>query len=478
MPTLEKHRVTLSAESQDQAELAVHALAQLPNSVQLELIANVEARRPVELLAAAYGVLDRISLVSANERSSRSTAIDSTTFSPLVEAFWQADEDLAPRSEADNLLRGQRIAVVTNLPTHYRVPLFNELNDRLAKAEAIFRVFFLARPPATRSWMIPGEINFEHEFLRGIDLSRDRGRRILPLDMLRRVEQFRPTSILTAGFSPAVSGRISRYAERNGIIFGLWSGELSTRPTARQYGRAIQRRRLVRAATFAIAYGLRSAAYLRTLRDDLPLVIGRNTALIPEVRSRTPAPESVEVLAVARLEREKALDVIVDAMRRTPRLPCRLTVIGDGPERSALVARAAGDSRIRFLGALPPAEVRRALAIADVFVFPSRYDVFGLVLVEAMGAGLAPLVSPLPGAVEDLCVSGHNCIVVDEQTPAAWADCLARVVEDRGFRQALGAAAARTVRCRWTVKHAADAMLAGLRLGVLARGGEAGRATQ
>jgi glycosyltransferase involved in cell wall biosynthesis len=214
------------------------------------------------------------------------------------------------------------------------------------------------------------------------------------------------------------------------------------------------------------------------LRSDLPLVIGRNSALIPAVRNRAAGSQHVEVLAVARLEQEKALDVVVDAVLRTPRLPCRLTVIGDGPKRSALVERAAGDSRIRFLGALPPADVRTAFARADVFVFPSRYDVFGLVVVEAMGAGLATLVSRMPGAVEDLCLTGHNCIVVEEDTPSAWADSLAKVTEDEGFRQSLGTAAARTIRSRWTVEHAADAMLAGLRLGVLARGGEGGRAIQ
>ena len=132
---------------------------------------------------------------------------------------------------------------------------------------------------------------------------------------------------------------------------------------------------------------------------------------------------------------------------------------------------AKGDPRIRFLGAQSRLRVLASLAEADVFALPSRADVFGLALVEAMGSGLAPITSAPPGAVRDLCVHGHNALVVPTHEPEAWAESIARVVADSDLRGALGANAQRTISQRWTVDHSVEAMLAGLRLGVLTAGG-------
>ena len=126
-----------------------------------------------------------------------------------------------------------------------------------------------------------------------------------------------------------------------------------------------------------------------------------------------------------------------------------------------------GDERVRFLGAVPSDEIARSYSEADVFLFPSRYDIFGLALVEAMGAGLATIVSPRPGAVADLCVSNVNSLIVANDGVDQWTAALSRIIENHELRRSLGAAAARTIRNRWTIDHAADAMLAGIRLGVL-----------
>lgn len=132
-----------------------------------------------------------------------------------------------------------------------------------------------------------------------------------------------------------------------------------------------------------------------------------------------------------------------------------------------LAARAEGDERIRFLGPLVPDRVRDVYRSSGIMLFPTRSDVFGLVLVEAMGAGLATVVSSAAGAVADLAVDGLNCAVVEGDDPRAWNRALVRLVEQADVRRALGARARATIDHRWTIEHAADAMLAGLRLGVL-----------
>ena len=72
-------------------------------------------------------------------------------------------------------------------------------------------------------------------------------------------------------------------------------------------------------------------------------------------------------------------------------------IIGDGPERASL---AAAHPEVRFFGFLFGAELARHLAAADVFVFPSRTDSFGLVMLEAMACGVPVAAFPVTGPID------------------------------------------------------------------------------
>ena len=76
-------------------------------------------------------------------------------------------------------------------------------------------------------------------------------------------------------------------------------------------------------------------------------------------------------------------------------LPGTKVVVGDGPARAELEARYPD---ARFLGALSGQALVQAYAGSDVFVFPSRTDTFGLVLLEALACGAAGGGLPGPGA--------------------------------------------------------------------------------
>ena len=443
----------------DRVELGIHVLSQLPDDVELVIDSPIGARDPAALTARGYGVAERIRA----DLSGHSSTLRSKTLAELVH---EAGGGVAP-TRTEGSLSGHRFAIVTNVPTHYRVALFNALTQRSSSVEAQLHVFFLAGTPRTRAWMDPGPVAFEHTFLRSVDLSRDRGRRLVPVDLESRLADFSPTAVLVGGFSPFVAGRAALWARRRHVPFGIWSGELASRPTARSRARTIQRRRLVRRAQFAIAYGSRSATYLRSLDADLPIVIGRNSTIPGEKAKSHDEKVPVRLLATSRAESEKALDVLVEALRRVPDLRCRLSIVGDGPTLPILKGKANGDERIDFLGAVAPQESRRLMCEADVFLFPSRYDIFGLVLVEAMGTGLATVVSSWPGAVDDICVPEHNCVVV-KGGAEEWARAISRLVADPDLRFRLGDRARETIRERWTIDHAADAMIAGFRLGALA----------
>lgn len=72
-------------------------------------------------------------------------------------------------------------------------------------------------------------------------------------------------------------------------------------------------------------------------------------------------------------------------------------VVGDGPARAVLEKR---HPDAVFLGALHGEELARVYASADVFVFPSRTDTFGLVMLEALASGLPVAAYPVPGPID------------------------------------------------------------------------------
>lgn len=484
---------------EERLDLLIHALAQLPDPVRLEFYGSGHDQGRFRRLAAAYGVEERVRFSSDPLSSSRGTTVfpsllnrstapvrleregkelllsegsgtsladrRSSTMAAVIERLTRPDDPPASLRMNDGALRGQRVAVITNIPAHYRVPLFNLVAERLSAAESAFHVLFLAETYQRRTWMRPGDLRFEHTFLKsaGFSLTRE-WHPFIPRDLGAVLRRFEPTIIVSAGFSPLVSGRAALYARRRNIPFGLWSGEIARARSASRLRRT-QRQVLTRAAEFAICYGYESGEYLRGLRSSLPLVYARNTTPVPPP-ARFATRRVVEILAVGDLSTpRKGIDVVVDAMHLLRELPCRLTVVGGGAMLGLLRDRASGlGERVRFTGAVKSDRVHELYSASDAFLFPTREDIFGLVLVEAMGAGLPTVVSRAPGALGDLCVSDHNCIVVDTHDPRAWASAIKRVVLDAGLRERLGCHASHTIASRWTMDHSADAFVAGLRL--------------
>ncbi len=111
------------------------------------------------------------------------------------------------------------------------------------------------------------------------------------------------------------------------------------------------------------------------------------------------------IVAVARLEAVKGVDVLLEALAR---LRCQkvllppVTIVGGGSMAASLRARAKHlglAQRVRFTGDMTPAGVARELAQASIFCLPSRSDAAPVALLEAMSLGLAPVVSDTPGAL-------------------------------------------------------------------------------
>lgn len=128
------------------------------------------------------------------------------------------------------------------------------------------------------------------------------------------------------------------------------------------------------------------------------------------------APEPPLVLFAARLQPRKAPFDLVMAMDMLDR-PANLVVIGDGPLRADLERLAAGRPWMRVLGFVNQTAIGEWYGAADLFVLPSRYEPWGLVVNEAMAAGAVPIVSDAVGCGPDL-VAGNGWIYPAGNVPA------------------------------------------------------------
>ena len=119
----------------------------------------------------------------------------------------------------------------------------------------------------------------------------------------------------------------------------------------------------------------------------------------------------INVLYAGRLTKEKGVDLLADAFlaarERDPRL--HLVLAGGGPEEDALRERLG--EHATFLGWLGGEDLARAYASADVFLFASRTDTFGQVILEAQASGL-PVV-----AVDE---GGPASLIVSTARPGCW----------------------------------------------------------
>jgi glycogen synthase len=105
-------------------------------------------------------------------------------------------------------------------------------------------------------------------------------------------------------------------------------------------------------------------------------------------------------------------------------------------------------SQIHFTGWLSPSQVEQWYAIADVLVVPSRYEPFGMVILEGMLHGL-PIVAADVGGPAEILDHPRTGVLFPPRDAGALARALARLVKSARLRARIGTAAAREVRTRW-----------------------------
>lgn len=256
------------------------------------------------------------------------------------------------------------------------------------------------------------------------------------LALLRWLRSPRPGAIVTT--RPAFNLLAARLAPRGVVTIGQ-----------EHLHSAAHRPRL--AADIRRHYGGLDALTVLTTHDErdyAALLPGMRVVRVPNPLppgDRAPAdPAARTVIAAGRLNTQKGFDLLIAAFAALDAPDWDLRIYGSGPERDRLQAqidalglgeRAALMGRTQDLGA--------AMASASVFALSSRFEGFGMVLVEAMGHGLPVVSFDCPHGPHDILDGGRHGVLVPPEDVDALAAALLALIRDGDRRRALGAAALR-----------------------------------
>lgn len=341
-------------------------------------------------------------------------------------------------------LQQVRVAVLTNIVPSYRYPIF----AALAKQPDMDLRIFVSLPversvPQARATLplhySPG-INLRWRTYHHQAARHQTEPLHIPVRLLYDLLRLRPHVIISGelGVRSLVAWAIAKLL---GSRLVIWTEEITE--TARSKSKLQQRiRRFLIPRTRAfLAWGTPAAVYLRSfgVTDELIYLCAQavdNDVWLERVRKldrerlhREWAPKGRIFLCVSQLIPGKGIDLLILAwLALSPihRAENKLIIVGDGSEAAQLRQMADGYPDIVFAGYQPQDRLADYYAAADVFVFPTLVDVWGLVVNEAMACGLPVLASRYAGASQELIDGTGAGEVFDPNDAAAFTALLQR----------------------------------------------------
>jgi len=229
-----------------------------------------------------------------------------------------------------------------------------------------------------------------------------------PWEVARRIEAAGADHIHIATEGP-IGWAARRYCRKRGKLFTTsyhtrfpeYIAARTRLPEVFTYA-ALRRFHAPAAATLAPTTSIKNELTLRGFDRVKVWTRGVDHALYhPRSADAVDLPRPI-FLSVGRVAVEKNLEALLEL-----KLPGSVVVVGDGPARTTLERRY---PHAHFLGALYGEALARIYATADVFVFPSKTDTFGIVLIEALASGLPVAAFPVSGPLDVIGESGAGVL--------------------------------------------------------------------
>lgn len=307
------------------------------------------------------------------------------------------------------------IAIVTNMPAPYRIPIFKILAHKFGYEN--FKVIYCTVKEGNRDWKL-SQNGFNFSFLKERTLNWN-GRFIhFNFDVLRELRQLKPDVVITTGFNPTfllAFGYAFFYKKKH---IPMTDGTLESEQTLTIVHRLV-RSIIYRFSKAFIGTSLGSFSLYKSFGISQNKIFkshlcANNLAFQPSALVMRP----IDLMFSGRFSPEKnpifALDVAQGVAKRLNR-KVSLIMLGSGQlldQAKKYAFTLASDVEVIFPGFVQQEELPQFYCSAKVFLFPSSWDPWGVVANEACAAGQAVIISPHAGAANDLVVHGENGYVL------------------------------------------------------------------
>jgi glycosyltransferase involved in cell wall biosynthesis len=187
--------------------------------------------------------------------------------------------------------------------------------------------------------------------------------------------------------------------------------------------------------------GVRSAIFVQPTGIEYDRFQRVKPAELQDLRSRLGIGGEKVLVSISRLSREKNIDFMLDAVNglvQRSKVRFRLVIVGHGADLERLTdrIRAMGlQDRVLLTGAVPPEEIPLYCRLGDVFVFASRSETQGMVILEAMAAGM-PVVAVRSSGIDEIVQNGFNGYKTRQDT-VQWSARIEELLVDSGLRKRL-----------------------------------------
>lgn len=284
---------------------------------------------------------------------------------------------------------------------------------------------------------------------------------------IERVLECKPEVVVVAGYSSITSQRLMRGLTKAGVPWVFWGESPGMRPrgVVRRSLRYMAMRPVIRWAHGVAAIGSRAQRTYRQLCgdarsvDNIPYCCDmsqfakRSACRIPGARV------GIRFLYCGQLIDRKGVDLLLAGFKALAevRPDVELDLVGTGPMEQELKRRvpAALEQRVRFHGFQPVESLPKYFANADIFVLPSRHDGWGVVVNQAIAAGLPVICSDAVGAADDLVEVDGNGLIVPAGNAESLAVAMARLAGDSALMARFGARS-REIAQKWEPARVVD----------------------
>lgn len=344
-------------------------------------------------------------------------------------------------------MRLLRVVIVTNIPAPYRLPVYSLLSR---EPDIDLHVVYCSGREPDRSWNLSAA-EFSHTFLNQ-SFVQYRGRFIhINHDVWSVLGSLKPDIVVTTGFNPTHLLAFAWTRFHGARHVAMTDGTLESEASLTPIHRWIRRHVYARTVAFVGASDGAMRLY-RSYGVDSSLMFKSHLCADNALFFTAPPQEKrYDFIFCGRFEEVKnplfALDVVRESARRLGR---RLSIVfvGSGslePEIRSYAGTMETEVEAVYAGFARQDELPRWYGASRIFLFPTRWDPWGVVVNEACAAGVPVLVSKAAGAANELVRDGENGFVLPLDREQ-WTDAAVRLLSDISLYAAMSSHCCKRVR--------------------------------